>query len=87
VRLARAFSENGVFLVIVPPQTSSSQRRQAAELLCGGRGVCHVLGWPSIAEIPRVALEGSAKLPVAPFTFSRSQQREKRTAGVLEDFR
>jgi len=87
VRLARAFSENGVFLVILPPQTSSSQRRQAAELLCGGRGVCHVLGWPSIAEIPRVALEGSAKLPAAPFTFSRSQQREKRTAGVLEDFR
>jgi spore germination cell wall hydrolase CwlJ-like protein len=87
VRLARAFSDNGVFLVIVPPQTSSSQRRQAAELLCGGRGVCHVLGWPSMAEIPRTALEGSAALASAPFTFSRSQQRAKRTAGVLEDFR
>jgi spore germination cell wall hydrolase CwlJ-like protein len=87
VRLARAFSDSGVFLVIVPPQTSGSQRRQAAELLCGGRGVCHVLGWPSMAEIPRTALEGSATLASAPFTFSRSQQRTKRTAGVLEDFR
>lgn len=44
-RLVRMFPDEGVFFLEMNAASGPSGRKGAAQVLCGGRAVCHVYGW------------------------------------------
>jgi hypothetical protein len=77
-RVMRTFPDEGVFFLLVTPQAKDAALRKVAELLCGGRGECHVYGWRSaVAVPPTIRVDADARAALA-FSFARVPPADKR---------